>query len=569
MQKHAQPGVSLLYPSDAVDRSAFQHWSKNALADLAVDKLVKALRHGPTYEHSVREILLTLCSDPEIITYRQETLEDFLNNPDFVGKLASLLPLMERLHTYAGNRGMAQEDSIQQLLGRLNELNTYLSVVQKMRAAFQSSATAIRSRALKELDARLGQLEADETFQSMQENLPEMLARLNGVPSITLGINLDNELRPVEAVLLSVNDKPFKGGSFLDRLVGRKKAAKGDQGIGPIHEVPSDFVQGIDSRVVRLPNRIDPLMVPLFRDVYEVLKAVISPIASGLRRYAQVHADLLLPLDQEIAFYLGAAALVQQMRELGLPMCRPEVLPAEARAAKIDQMYNLLLALHPVYEHGSDQRAPIVLNDVDFGPDGRIFILTGPNQGGKTVYTQAVGMLQLLFQAGLYVPARQASISPVDGIYTHFATEEEFNSRQGRLSEEASRLSEIFKTLTRHSLVLLNESLSSTSPRESFYLSLDIVRALRLYEVRAIFATHLHELADGLDSLNAEGQSDSLIASLVAGVEAEEASEAQDVARTYQIKPGPPRGLSYARGIAHRFGISYEQLAERKKIGQP
>ena len=48
-------------------------------------------------------------------------------------------------------------------------------------------------------------------------------------------------------------------------------------------------------------------------------------------------------------------------------------------------------------------------------------------------------------------------------------------------------------------------------------------------------------------------------------MEAEDASEAQDVARTYQIKPGPPRGLSYARGIAQRFGISYEQLAERKK----
>ena len=138
MQKHAQPGISLLYPSDHVDRSAFQHWSKNALADLAVDKLVKALCHGPAYEHSVKEILVTLCSDPGIITYRQETLEDFIGNPEFAAKLAALLPLMERLRAYAGNRGMAQEDSVQQLLGRLSELNTYLGIIQKMRAAFQS-----------------------------------------------------------------------------------------------------------------------------------------------------------------------------------------------------------------------------------------------------------------------------------------------------------------------------------------------------------------------------------------------------------------------------------------------
>jgi DNA mismatch repair protein MutS len=258
--------------------------------------------------------------------------------------------------------------------------------------------------------------------------------------------------------------------------------------------------------------------------------------------------------------------LLRQLQDHGLSFCRPEVLPMTERAMRLDGMFNLLLAFHYL---NTDQKnkTPIVLNDVEFGPSGRVFILTGPNQGGKTVYTQAIGIIQLLFQAGLFVPGRQAQLSPVDGIYTHFASEEEFNSRQGRLSEEAARLAEIFQTLTRHGMVLLNESLASTSPRESFYLSLDIVRALRLYESRAVFATHLHELAEDLDKLNTEGQSDSLVASLIAGIAQKGENsefENQFVERTYQIKPGPPRGLSYARGIAHRFGISYEQLATKK-----
>jgi DNA mismatch repair ATPase MutS len=120
---------------------------------------------------------------------------------------------------------------------------------------------------------------------------------------------------------------------------------------------------------------------------------------------------------------------------------------------------------------------------------------------------------------------------------------------------------------------LLNESLSSTSPGESLYLARDIVRALRLFGVRAIFATHLHELAEGLDTLNAEVKGDSCVVSLVAGVALEgdqEDNENGNVKCTYKIKPGPPRGLSYARGIAVRYGISFAQLTDhwREQQGQ-
>jgi len=147
--------------------------------------------------------------------------------------------------------------------------------------------------------------------------------------------------------------------------------------------------------------------------------------------------------------------------------------------------------------------APIVTNDVSMDDDGRIGILTGPNQGGKTTYTQMVGLCQLLGQTGLWVPAAQARLSPVDNIYTHYPVEEHLARGTGRFGDEAQRLSQIFAHGTRHSLVLLNESLASTNPGESLYIAQDIVRILRRLGARAIFATHLHELAADVAALNA------------------------------------------------------------------
>jgi hypothetical protein len=308
-------------------------------------------------------------------------------------------------------------------------------------------------------------------------------------------------------------------------------------------------------------------MSPLFKDLLEILRSVIAPLAAALSRYAQVKTSFLLPLEEEIAFYLGAVALVRRMRAAGLPMCPAQVLPPQARASRLKGLYNLALALRRADEMSETALGKtIVLNESDFGAAGRIFILTGPNQGGKTIYVQAVGIAQLLFQAGLPVPAEQAALSPVDGLHTHFASREKAEGGLGRLGEEAERLSRIFQQITEQSLVLLNEALAGTSPGESLYLARDVVRALRLFGVRAIYATHLHELAEGAEAINAEVAGDSRVVSLVAGVaQPDEAAETIDemVLRTYQIKPGPPRGLSYARGIAHRHGISFEQLTRQ------
>jgi DNA mismatch repair ATPase MutS len=212
-------------------------------------------------------------------------------------------------------------------------------------------------------------------------------------------------------------------------------------------------------------------------------------------------------------------------------------------------------------EKDDEERQSVVTNDIRIAPDGGILILTGPNRGGKTTFMQGVGLLHILAQLGLRVPGTQAVISPLDHLFTHFPLAEQPESDAGRFGEEAIRLGKIFEQVTRHSLVLLNESLASTSFSESLYLAQDIVRILRRVGARAIYATHLHELASKVDELNNSVPGDSRIISVVSSPR-ETAAQATgaEVDHTYQLEVRPPLGRSYAREIAARYGISYEQL---------
>jgi DNA mismatch repair ATPase MutS len=207
-----------------------------------------------------------------------------------------------------------------------------------------------------------------------------------------------------------------------------------------------------------MADRENPLLYPLFKDLDGVLNESARPIADALRRYQGRDVQWLVSLAHELAFFLGAIQLIGRLEEQGLPVCQPLVAPREERRYHVRASYNLALALRlQERANGQPVRDLIVTNDTDFGPPGWVAIVTGPNQGGKTTFVQSVGLTQLLFQAGLFVPGEEATISPADAIYTLFAGEEKPERDTGRLGEEASRVSQIFGAITGDSLVLLNE----------------------------------------------------------------------------------------------------------------
>lgn len=242
-----------------------------------------------------------------------------------------------------------------------------------------------------------------------------------------------------------------------------------------------------------------------------------------------------------------------------MKMCRPVAEIKENRVCEIYGLYNINLALKLF----NTPKFKIVTNDLKFSAEGNIFVLTGPNSGGKTTFINAVALIQVLFQAGMYVPADSAHLSPVDNVYTHFSSEEKRDTDYGRLGEESKRLGEIFKQATRYSLITLNESLASTSPGECLLMSKDVLYGLKFLDAKAIFATHQHELGSGLDEVNKNYAGDGRIKSLVVGLKKQKGDNGQSTyTRTYQIAEAPPEGMSYAKDIAESFGISYGQIVK-------
>ncbi|HJQ14144.1 MAG TPA: hypothetical protein VJ830_05280 [Anaerolineales bacterium] len=543
----ALANLSLLYPPGATtDATSFLELSPAAAHDLGLEEIIAAFVSDRRHQHEIRALFSRLPRYPDVITYRQAVLEDLLSIPMLAERFASLLPAMDSLFE-SSHRLEREMPWLHEVVWRAGELQNIIDCFEGMGEILDAFEARIQSEGLRRLHEEVRTARNDATYQRLTRELPGLVARLRGGASITIGVNLDPSLRPIQATLLSINEKPFSDQSLLSRLFGLRGER---EGIAPLHSAPKGTLEG------SLRDPIDPLMVPLFADLAKLLEQTAIPIADQLRQYGGLHGQLFTNLRQGLIFYLGAVRLIRRFQKWGLPMCRPQIDPAEERRCEVHDAYNLHL---PLKQSGTNEGAGsvVVRNDIRIGSEGRILILTGPNSGGKTTYMQGVGVVHILAQLGCYVPGTQAVISPLDHLFTHFPLGEKPDVDTGRLGEEAIRLGKIFRQVTRHSLVLLNETLSSTSFSESLYLAEDLVRILRRVGARAIYATHLHELASRAEALNDSVPGDSKIISIVSSP-----IEGNDVEMksTYKLEIRPPLGQSYAREIAARYGISYEQL---------
>ncbi len=551
--------LSLLWPPEK-EKSLTQPLPAETVRDLALEKTLDAFATDRQTRQDVSQVLLELTTDPAVILYRQAILQDLLDFPAVTSTLAAILPNLEALGAYRQSIDR-QKVPLQALAWRASELEYLVEAVTALDETLAPLEEQIQSTGLHRLLETVRSLRGEPTFRQLEKELPAILPRLRSNLSVTIGVNLDRQLRPIEAVLVAVNDEKYAASPLIERLLGRQSEWRG---IAPLHRAAEELA-GIDSDHEIFKKGFNPLLAPLFKDLANVLARVVKPIEEALQRFLHLNGDILQKLRPEINYYLAAVRMIEGLRDQGLPMCRPEIRPAGERICRIEQSFNLNLARHMMGQQPGIAIGPqIVLNDILLDDRSRVQILTGPNQGGKTTYTQMVGLNQLLAQAGLLIPGRAGQISPADHILTHFPHEEKLESGAGRFGEEARRLAAVFENVTAESLVLFNESLSSTSPGESIYLAQDLVRILRQVGARAIFNTHLHQLAQSIEELNEESPGNGRVASLVAS--RIDPSEGGLPGRSYRVAPGPPLGRSYAEEIAAVHGISYEQLLTR--LGQ-
>lgn len=206
-----------------------------------------------------------------------------------------------------------------------------------------------------------------------------------------------------------------------------------------------------------------------------------------LRVYDDFVRDLKSFFEQlriQMAFYAACASLYKRLDDIGLMMSMPSF--AEEGNGTFIGLYELTYAIYI-------QKAPVG-NGIRMS-DKRLLFVTGANQGGKSTFLRSMGVAQVLFQAGMLVPAELYSGRIYDNIFTHFTRREDSTMNSGRLEEELKRMRAIIDVVTPNSLILLNESLASTTEKEGSVIMGDIVKALSEYGCTMYIVTHLYELA--------------------------------------------------------------------------
>ena len=492
--------LSLLYPEGK--KSSAITLGEETCNDLSIEHICEKIS-GDTYEQNIiRNIMIKLEHDPEIIRYRRDVFDDMYHYPKLRERIKELLDELAYLKELERSVKDATSSPVWQLINRLQELDIYVNCISGINQSLTEHD--IHSEGLKKLKNFVNAVYSESGFEHLNEDIKNLVSEIGRIKSISLGVNLDSRLVPIEVGIVSINDTPFtKPGllsNFLDFYSKKSEIHGGTSfdGMTKIHTVGK--VSGDD-----------PLMSNLSRVITEMLDSTVKQLKSKLSRYTNI-----------------------RRRELFA-----------------EGLYNFKLAAKCV----NGDKMEIIRNDIEFTSEHRIYIMTGPNRGGKTTLTQAVGHAFLFAQNGLYAPAEKMTFSPVDCIYTHFPADENKTVDLGRLGEESKRMSEIFAKATNESLLLFNESLATTSFAEGLYIAKDIVKALKYLGARTVFNTHMHELAMNLDELNTQIDGDSNVASLITGI--------HEGKRSYKIFIAPPEGVSYAQDIAKKYGVTFDQLMNR------
>lgn len=575
----SQKKYSLLY----LDINApYKTLSAVTMHDLGMDQICKKLSAKEQEQNYIQNVMARMYADPAVTQYRCDIFEDVFQQKKMRDDLMEILGRISFLKDYGTfNREYDESASIWDLLHRLDEINDYIQCVDALHTCLADSD--IHSAGFLGLKAYVEKIYADNGFAELKKDISELKLDTSQLKSITVGINLNDRFEADGIGLVSVNSKYFtKSGilsNFYDHIAAKdrinedtvwKKDFKfqpfdvNAEGMlnAPIQKAMDTGVMlsGVRVGVVKLPEGDQAKDVTRYTDriVNHMVSHMVKRAREVLNKYVSITITDMTDLIPELIYYIRWSEYIQKLQEKGFVFAKSSVYNEEENASDPYAMqargiYNLKLAVFETEESGN-----IVPNDLDFDRERRVYILTGANRGGKTTITQAIGQLFVLAQGGIYIPGEAFTFSPVTGIYTHFPADEDKTLDLGRLGEECKRFKAIYEEADSRSLLLLNESFSTTSFEEGYYIAKDSVRAILHKGMRTIYNTHMHKLAFDVEEMNEEQRkaenTEGKVFSLIVHTKGTE--------RSYQIEVAPPEGKSYASEIAQKYGVTYEMLVK-------
>lgn len=508
--------MNLLYPNGK-ERST--KLTEAAYQNLAIEELVDVIGVTKEEKDLVRNVLSVLPQDETTVLYRQEMVKDFIENETFCTELEEILKRLEILKEFNTHNHFLSKTkaSLWDLIDYMEEMEIYIQVVEELNKLLQKSQLA--SKGLVEIKELLKNVIDMDQIDDLKEIVNGLRTEVSSLKSVIVGINLTPELHPEEVRVLEYSTVPVS--SMFNKVALGLSIKSG--------------------RIIRY-REPTPFMKYICDDMEKELSKSVQRYKSELKKYVNFKGYFLLDICNDMKFYLLIARFGRKLLNSGYSICYPK-LSNQSDQVKMKGVYNIRLTEKDVKN--------IVKNDFVFKKEEKIFILTGPNRGGKTMLTQAVGISAIFAAQGLFVTADSYEGFLFDQVLTHFPADENETLDLGRLGEEAVRIQEIVKEATNRTLVLLNETYSSTSAIDGLYLAKDLVHILKHKEVPTIFNTHLHELARLTEEMN---QWDGLgnVVSLT--------MEIVENVNTYRVLRKEPDSSSFARNIALKYGVTYEQM---------
>ncbi len=355
--------------------------------------------------------------------------------------------------------------------------------------------------------------------------------------SIRRQIRLTNDR--IHSQLSSMISSRDTGSKLQDNLVTMRngryclpvKAEYRSQVEGMIHDMSSSgstvFIEPM--AVVKLNNDLSDLAAREKKEIEHILET-LSELAAESAAVLEQNISVLSELD----FIFAKASLAKNMN-------------ATEPVFNENGIINIKGARHPLLD-----KKKVVPIDLTIGRDWKMLIVTGPNTGGKTVSLKTAGLLTLMGQAGLHIPALEHSeLAVFDDVFADIGDEQSIEQSLSTFSSHMTNIIDILEKADDRSLVLLDELCAGTDPTEGAALAMAILRELLARGVTVMATTHYSELK--IFALSTPG---------VCNASCE--FDVSTLSPTYRLLIGIP-GRSNAFAISGKLGLDEEILEDARR----